>query len=152
MYGHTKFGYPWSIVRHFSCFQLLNIVNRFLLPITNMFWFEHIFYSLGWEKEKESEIAQSCSTLCDPMHWSISGSSVHGIIHIGVLEWVAISFSLFGVYINNRMLGPVIILLNSLRNHKTFFHNEYTIFIPTIHVFNMRLLISPYACQHLLFF
>ena len=38
-------------------------------------------------------IAQSCLTLCDPVDCSLLGSSVHGIIQAGILEWVAISFS-----------------------------------------------------------
>ena len=42
--------------------------------------------------ESESEVTQSCSTLCDPMDYSLSGSSIHGILQAGVLEWVAISF------------------------------------------------------------
>jgi len=46
----------------------------------------------GCEK-KESEVAQSCPTLCDPMDCSLPGSSVHGIFQARVLEWVAISFS-----------------------------------------------------------
>ena len=36
---------------------------------------------------------KSCSTLCDPMGCSPSGSSVHGIFQATVLEWVAISSS-----------------------------------------------------------
>ena len=32
-------------------------------------------------------------TLCDPMDWSLSGVSVHGIFQARVLEWIAISFS-----------------------------------------------------------
>ena len=47
-----------------------------------------------WQSEvKESEVAQSCPTLCDPMDCSLSGSSVHGIFQARVLEWIAISFS-----------------------------------------------------------
>ena len=42
---------------------------------------------------RESEVAQSCPTLCDPMDCSLPGSSVHGIFQARVLEWVAISFS-----------------------------------------------------------
>ena len=41
----------------------------------------------------ESEVAQSCPTLCDPMDCSLPGSSVHGIFQAIVLEWIAISFS-----------------------------------------------------------
>ena len=42
---------------------------------------------------KWSEVAQLCSTLCDPMDCSPPGSSVHGILQARILEWVAISFS-----------------------------------------------------------
>ena len=44
-------------------------------------------------KGSESEIAQSCLTLCDPMHCSLPGSSIHGIFQARRLETVAISFS-----------------------------------------------------------
>ena len=46
-----------------------------------------------FEKESESEVAQSCPTLCDPMDCSLPGSSVHGIFQARVLEWGAIAFS-----------------------------------------------------------
>ena len=48
--------------------------------------------SLG-ESKSESEVAQWCPTLCDPMDCSLPGSSLHGILQARVLEWVAISFS-----------------------------------------------------------
>ena len=38
-------------------------------------------------------VAQSCLTLCDPMDYSLPGSSVHGILQARILEWVAIPFS-----------------------------------------------------------
>ena len=44
-------------------------------------------------EESESEVAQSCPTLCNPVDGSLPGSSVHGILQARVLEWVAISFS-----------------------------------------------------------
>ena len=47
----------------------------------------------AWERKKESEVTQSCPTLCDPMDCSLSGSSVHGIFQARILEWDAISFS-----------------------------------------------------------
>ena len=40
--------------------------------------------------ESESEVAQSCLTLSNPMDWSLPGSSVHGIFQARVLEWGAI--------------------------------------------------------------
>ena len=43
--------------------------------------------------KSESEVAQSCPTLCDPMDCSPPGSSVHGIFRARVLEWGATAFS-----------------------------------------------------------
>ena len=45
------------------------------------------------DTESESEVAQSCLTLCDPADCSPPGSSIHGILQARILEWVAISFS-----------------------------------------------------------
>ena len=44
--------------------------------------------------KRESEVAQSCPTLSDPMDHSLPGSSIHGIFQAGVLEWAAIAFSI----------------------------------------------------------
>ena len=44
-------------------------------------------------QESESEVAQSCPTLCDPIGCSLPGSSVHGISQARVLEWGATAFS-----------------------------------------------------------
>ena len=38
--------------------------------------------------KSESEVAQSCLTLSDPMDCSLPGSSAHGIFQARVLEWV----------------------------------------------------------------
>ena len=43
--------------------------------------------------KSESEVAQSCLTLSDPMNCSLPGSSIHGIFQARVLEWGAIAFS-----------------------------------------------------------
>ena len=43
--------------------------------------------------KSESEVAQLCPTLCDPMDCSLPGSSVHGILQARVLDWVVIAFS-----------------------------------------------------------
>jgi len=44
--------------------------------------------------KSESEVAQSCPTLSDPMDLSLPGSSVHGIFQARILEWGAIAFSI----------------------------------------------------------
>ena len=43
--------------------------------------------------KSESEVAQSCPTLSDPMDCSLPGSSIHGVFQARVLEWGAIAFS-----------------------------------------------------------
>ena len=56
--------------------------------------FKSIVLSTPWTNpESESEGAQSCPTLCDPIDCSLPVSCVHGIFQAIVLEWGAISFS-----------------------------------------------------------
>ena len=47
--------------------------------------------------KSESEVAQLCLTLSDPMDCSPPGSSVHGIFQAGILEWGAIALSISGL-------------------------------------------------------
>ena len=49
--------------------------------------------SLKEEMKTMCSVAQSCLTLCDPMDYSLPGSSVHGISQARILEWVTISSS-----------------------------------------------------------
>ena len=51
--------------------------------------------------KSESEVAQTCPTLSDPMDCGLPGSSVHGIFQARVLEWGAIAFSDRGAYVSN---------------------------------------------------
>jgi len=51
--------------------------------------------------KSESEVAQSCPTLSDPMDYSLQVSSIHGIFQARVLEWGAIAFSDANAYIWN---------------------------------------------------
>ena len=53
---------------------------------------------------RESEVAQSCPTVCDPMDCSLPGSSVHGIFQARVLEWGAIAFSDVAVQLINNVV------------------------------------------------
>ena len=43
--------------------------------------------------KSESEVAQLCPTLSDPMDCGLPGFSIHGIFQARVLEWGAIAFS-----------------------------------------------------------
>ena len=51
------------------------------------------FLLQGMKVKSQSEVAQSCPTLSDPMDCSLQCSSVHGIFQARVLEWVAFAFS-----------------------------------------------------------
>ena len=57
---------------------------------------EHIYiyiYIYGYHYEVKWSVPQSCPTLCDPIDYSLPGSSVHGILQARILEGVAVPFS-----------------------------------------------------------
>ena len=64
-------------------------MSRATLFNKNIMWKDNI--DIPWKKE--SEVVQSCPTLCNPTDCSLPGSSVQGIFQARILEWVAISFS-----------------------------------------------------------
>ena len=70
----TRLPHPWD-----SPGQNTGVGCHFLLQCMKM--------------KSESEVAQSCPTLHDPMDCSLPGSSIHGIFQARVLEWGAIAFS-----------------------------------------------------------
>ena len=51
--------------------------------------------------KSETDVAQSCPTLSDPMDYSLPASSVHGIFQARVLEWGAIAFSNINVTVTH---------------------------------------------------
>ena len=65
--------------------------------------------------KSESEVAQSCWTLSDPMECSAPGSSIHGIFQARGLEWGAIAFSV----ITNRTM-------NLLKGKFSYFQLKYS--------------------------
>ena len=54
---------------------------------------EKISFHSNPKEKKETETAQLCLALCNPMVCSPLGSFVHGILQARMLEWAAISFS-----------------------------------------------------------
>ena len=79
----TKLPHPWD-----SPGKNIGVGCHFLLQ--------------GTKVKSESEVAQSCLTLSDPMDCSLPGSSVHGIFQARVLEWGAIGSSV--VWVNGNLL------------------------------------------------
>ena len=61
----------------------------------------------------ESEVAQSCLTLHDPVDRSLPGSSIHGIVQARVQAWVAIAFY------------EILILINCKKDSDHPFHKSY---------------------------
>ena len=53
------------------------------------------FFLQYMKVKSESEVAQSCPTLSDPMDCSLPGSSIHGISQARVLDGGTIAFSEF---------------------------------------------------------
>ena len=56
-------------------------------------WYIGVLQQRAGSLNIESEVAQSCLTLCDPIDYSLPISSVHGILQARILKWVAIPFS-----------------------------------------------------------
>ena len=55
--------------------------------------------------KSESEVAQLCPTLSDPIDYSLPHSSAHGIFQAKVLEWGAIAFSVPSASVLNICLS-----------------------------------------------
>ena len=64
--------------------------------------------------KSEREVVQSCPTLRDPLDCSLPGSSIHGIFQARVLEWSAIAFSFYVLYL------PINAYLNFLKKEFVF--------------------------------
>ena len=76
------------------------VVNSHLtMPLLIAVYQPTFSYHVAWppqqvsEQRIESEVAQSCLALCDPMDYSPPGSSVDGILQARILEWVAMPSS-----------------------------------------------------------
>ena len=78
--------------------------------------------------KSESEVAQSCPTLRDPMDCSLPGSSIHGIFQARVREWGAVAFSIV-----LALWLPILLLL--LWNILWKFLNEYNLKLLALWIF-----------------
>ena len=87
-----ELGFLWVHCFIFCCenvsfaFHLPFQVPPFQKPLSTVCHLScvHIFFF---------KVAQSCPTLCNPLDYSLPGSSVHGILQERILEWGFISFS-----------------------------------------------------------
>ena len=65
------------------------ICNKSVKPFSE----EMKVFSQNGVGERDVLVAQLCLTLCNPTDYSPPGSSDHGILRAGILEWVAIPLS-----------------------------------------------------------
>ena len=108
----VTFYFGWVTIGSWSLryWMKLRFKGNFNLPL-NMLYIPMPGWQIHREMKSESEVAQLCPTLCDPVNCSPPGSSVHGILQARILEWVAKS----AIYSN----------CFKIRNHPytyTFFH------------------------------
>ena len=89
--GLQRVGHDWVTKLNWTELSKYCLCSISLFSPLNSWWNVRPFHST-WKKS-ESEVAQLCLTLCDPIDCSLPGSSIHGIFQTTVLEWVAISFS-----------------------------------------------------------
>ena len=82
---------------HWLVFYVVPHANTLEWPSERLkkavFWGAYLYFPFFISLPSESEVTQSCLTLCDPVDCSPPGSSIHGILQARILEWVAISFS-----------------------------------------------------------
>ena len=81
--------------------------------------------------KSESEVAQLCPTLRDPMDCSPPGSSIHGIFQARVLEWGAIALTFHKPYLVSSLLD------SRKKGHQDTYFTTCFLYIsyllPTIH-------------------
>ena len=84
------------------------------------------FFLQCMKVKSESEVAQLCPTLSDPMDCSPPGSSVHEIFQARVLEWGAIAFSKY--------------IARGTENWHNYFGKQTGIIFSQIHAYSLLLL------------
>ena len=87
--------------------------------------------------KSESEVAQSCPTLSNPMDCSPPGSSIHGIFQARVLEWVAIAFSI----VEASMWLIFVCASNILES------NVYSLIVEILYIYIYFIQLASYAVQ-----
>ena len=121
-------GAPWVIPKSHIGSNLPGFIWKEILwklaslGIPDFFTCAATFYQQLFQKALICTIAatavsavSACPTLCDPMEYSLPGSSVHGIFQARVLEWVAIS-SPQGIFPNQG--EPLFLTLRQIPYHR----------------------------------
>ena len=85
-------------------------------------------WKVPYWRESESEVAESCPTLCTSVDCSLPGSSVHGVFQAGVLECAAIAFSRRSGEgsILTQGLNPGLLHCRQILHHLSHHHYDWT--------------------------
>ena len=70
---------------------------------------------------------QSCLTLYDSMHYSLRGSSVHGILQARILEWVANPGTEPTSPMSPTLAGGFFTTRTTWEDHKAIYDNSFSI-------------------------
>ena len=94
----AKFPCPWDSPGKntgVGCHALLrgSSPSRDETQVSCVFCTAGRFFTVEPQMKSFVLVAQSCLTLCDPTDYSSPSSSVHGILQVRTLEWIAIPFS-----------------------------------------------------------
>ena len=90
-FNSISFHVAFTIVIKFMNWFLFTSHLLIIVYACGNFFFMAIFFLsvIFLVKQYTCLVAQLCLTLCDPMDCGLPGSSVHGILHLRTLEWVA---------------------------------------------------------------
>ena len=105
--------------------------------------------------KSESEVAQSCPTLSDPMVCSLPGSSVHGIFQARILEWGAIAFSkeIVKFRIKHWILTGVLLLENIyLSFHACHVNHVYVLLKFSNYYYSTKITYIEFNIMHIVVF
>jgi len=110
--GYFFFLFPWGIFKYDVEFYL----PTFILIFAYIYYFVCLFIKETYlsfsflllpffgHDGAATKLLQSYLTLCNPVDYNPSGSSLHGIFQARILEWVAISFSKMIITAGNKFV------------------------------------------------
>ena len=87
--------------------------------------------------KSESEVAQSCTTLRDPMDCSAPGSSIHGVFQARVLEWGAIAIE-FNILILSIIFVLILFRYITKKNENIQLHQNFYMNVPSRIIHNSQ--------------
>ena len=92
--GTGKFICPaWNILDEWLCPVIASEQDELFISVGSPFPSVVSFPSATFPPGAHAQSLRSCLTLCDPMDWSLPGSSLHGILLARIPEWVAMPSS-----------------------------------------------------------